>query len=108
MPELPHLQWPVRLVAGHLAVLEQDSLDDVVQCVEVLTNVRAGTFIDTPELGWEDPTFSEGGPSADHLAAAIAEFEPRAAVSIEAGTDPSELSDGTGRLRVSVELTEEG
>lgn len=107
MPELPHLAWPVRLAGTSLAVLEQDSLEEVTQCVAVLASIPAGTYIDTPELGWEDPTFTEGGPSAEHLAAAISEFEPRAAATIEKPSTPSELAAGTGRLRVSVSLTEE-
>jgi hypothetical protein len=54
------LKWPLQLdPAGRLATVEQDSDDDIRQCVEAILRYRVGDRFDRPEMGMADPTFEE-------------------------------------------------
>jgi phage baseplate assembly protein W len=100
-PEVPHLKVPLELADdGSFAVVEQDTIDDVRQCVQVLLHTPLGIRPLAPDIGVEDPTFGMGvDPHA--LAAVLEEQEPRAAVTVLAApVDPS----GEQLLEVHVAL----
>lgn len=103
-PEIPHLAFPLRLTdSGSFAVVEQDTIDDVRQCVHVLLRTPLGVRPLAPEIGVEDPTF-ETGIDGDVLAATLEEQEPRASVTVVAApVDPS----GEQQLEVRVALAGE-
>ena len=99
-PKALHVAWPLRLSAGGLAVVEQDTLDDVTQCVSVLLHTQVGARVLEPDFGIEDPTFSDG-LDVDEVVEAAADYEPRAAIDVIDLVD-----DGTGQsvTRLSVDL----
>lgn len=76
---IPHLTWPVRLDGTGLAQVEQDSLDDIAQCVTVLLSTQVGSRDELPAYGIDDPV---GGRHIDlpSVVAAVGEWEPRAVV----------------------------
>lgn len=80
MARIPQFALPFRVVDGQVAEVEQDSLEDVEQCVEAILRTFVGTLIDDPGLGVPDETFVQQtpAPSADVYIAAIEEAEPRA------------------------------
>jgi phage baseplate assembly protein W len=80
-PEIPHLAFPLRLDGGSFAVVEQDTVEDVRQCVHVLLRTPLGIRPLAPEVGVDDPTFTEG-VDGDALAAQLEEQEPRAVVTV--------------------------
>ncbi len=99
-PSVPHLAMPFALAAdGSAAVVAGDSLADVAQCVSVLIQTFTRSRLVVPDYGIPDPTFA--GPDATAIAAAIATWEPRAAVSIVI-SPPGD--DGVGQLGVQVGL----
>lgn len=99
---VPHFAYPMRISAGRLALVEQDTIDDVRQCVAVLLRTPLGLRPLAPEIGVLDPTFS-AGVDPQELAAQLEQQEERAEVSIEtAGPDAS------GRERVSVRVSLSG
>ena len=84
---VPHLRIPFALdVTGGAAVVEQDSLGEITQCVTQLLGTVIGSRDVVPTYGIPDPTFS--GPSQSEITNAIAAWEPRAAVSVTVTTPP--------------------
>jgi phage baseplate assembly protein W len=102
--EVPHLRWPLRGAAHRLQTVEQDTIDDVRQCVRVLLVTPLGARPLAPEIGVEDPTFT-AGVDAEVLAAELEEMEDRASVTVIADqVDPQGHQD----IRIHVELADAG
>lgn len=95
--ETPHFNLPFSL-DGHNQV-EQDSPDDVAHCVAAILLYRVDYLMALPEFGITDPVFRQGGPNIDEIAAAIAEFEPRAAAEID---DISAILRAAGSIDAAV------
>lgn len=71
---------------GSLETLEQDTQDEVSQCVEVLLSTVEGQRLELPGYGIPDPTFSPV-ISVHEMDARIAEWEPRAIALLDADVD---------------------
>ena len=84
---VPHLRLPLRLTGMALASVEQDTLQDVHQCVDVVRRTLPGERLLAPMVGVEDPTFIGGDPAA--IRGVLEEWEPRARVSVTKTPDPS-------------------
>lgn len=84
--KVPHFAFPFHLEDGRAAVVEQDSVDDVATCVEVLLRTNEGERLEVPEYGLRDLVFQVG---FDHPAirAEIERWEPRASVVIDSAPD---------------------
>lgn len=96
---VPHLAFPLRQAAdGGLAVVEQDTIDDVRQCVHVLLRTPIGARPLAPAVGVDDPTFSSG-VDGDELAARLEDQEPRATVSVSAS-----VVDDTGGQEIEIDV----
>jgi hypothetical protein len=85
-----HFAYPFRWdTTGHAAVNEQDSQEDVVDCVICTILTPRGWRADSPHFGISDPTF--GAPvEVDLLMGEIESDEPRASPilqSVEFGED---------------------
>lgn len=103
MADLPprQLAYPLRLDGGDLAVVEQDTIEEVRQSVFTLVRTPIGARPLAPGVGVDDPTFSEG-VDPDELAALLMDDEtgePRAEVTVTA-----EPIDGTGEQQIRVEV----
>jgi phage baseplate assembly protein W len=88
MATIPHIAYPVKVVNGRLATVEQDSPEDVSKCLLALLSTEIGEREELPEYGILDPSF-QGFDEAD-VRAVVAEWEPRAeevAIDIEADFD---------------------
>lgn len=96
-----HLALPLRVLStGHLATVEQDSVDDVLQCVRVVLGTPQGTRDELPEFGLPDLTFSEGGADVAVIEETLSEWEPRA--DAQARHDDARLEEGVSRVVVEV------
>jgi hypothetical protein len=85
--QVPHLAFPVRLSStGAFAVVEQDSPDEVTQCVAVLVGTVVDQRQELPAYGILDPTFTDGTDIAEVLDA-VATWEPRASAAITSEVD---------------------
>lgn len=83
----PHFAKPFRLgTDGAFAVVEQDSLDDVMQCIEVLVSTEIGSREELPGYGITDPTFTTSVDLSE-IAQAIDDWEDRASVDINQAVD---------------------
>jgi|SRR6185437_3921158 len=79
---VPHLSAMLTLSPdGSFAYVEQDTLDDISQCVEMILSTPKGQRTMIPALGFPDPTF-QYPVDKNQMNQIIQTFEPRADVSI--------------------------
>lgn len=80
MASAPHFAMPFRVENGSVVTVEQDSIEEITQCVEACCHTLIGSRIDAPEYGIPDESFKTQvpNPSAAVYLAAIEEAEPRA------------------------------
>lgn len=83
----PKLAYPFRLSATgrHACIVEADSEDDIMGCLEVLLLTEKGSRSEVPEYGIADQVFRQGGISRDEILAAIRMWEARAEVVLSTG-----------------------
>jgi phage baseplate assembly protein W len=82
----PHLRIPLAFANGKFAVVEQDSPEEIRQCISTVLKTRIGSRIESPNFGVPDELFEllPPNPSAESYIAAIEEWEPRSRVVGEA------------------------
>lgn len=100
MTVVPHFDLPFRFTAGHAAVVEQDSSDDISNCVDAVLLTRIGSRVEMPEFGIPDPTFDIQPIELQGMFAALVEQEPRAYVLID--QEPDRFDQLIAHLTVSV------
>lgn len=77
MPEIPRLALPFRVAGGRAAVVEQDSDQEVLQCVETVMRYRPGDRVAAPDFGVPDQAHQQGGADLVTVADRIEVWEPR-------------------------------
>lgn len=81
MVDIPHFDLPFRFNAnGVVAVVEQDSLADVVNCVTAIMMTPLGTRPEIPTFGVPDLTFEKQPLQLQDLLDSVESNEPRATV----------------------------
>lgn len=96
---IPRLKLPITVTDGRFATVEQDSVDEVAQCVYVVLSYEEGSRPELPDFGIESQLFLQGGVSQDEIRAAVEEWEPRAEVLTESQVEG--LMQQTVRVQVS-------
>ena len=86
MTEIPHFSQPFRFGGPQAAVSEQDSVDEVADCVLTVLVCPFGYRDELPEFGLPDPTFG-GGVDVDEIREVVERWEPRAALLLEERPD---------------------
>jgi phage baseplate assembly protein W len=78
-PELPHISYPfVRdQVTGTVRAIEQDTVEHVMSCEQVIVRHPLGYRIDRPEFGWAWPELDGMPLDLGSLEQALRQFEPR-------------------------------
>lgn len=99
-PAIPKLRVPLQMRNGRLALVEQDSQDNVAACVYALLATERGSRLEDPDFGVEDPTFATMPVDVDEWLEQIAAYEPRAEVQTA-----QEVGDLIGAVLVEVGLT---
>jgi phage baseplate assembly protein W len=102
MPD--RLAWPLRVVDGRLATVEQDSPEDIQQCLKAILLTRIGERPDLPEMGCAELVFGEQPLELDAIREVLARHEPRAAVL--ATTHPDLLDAAIAEIRLEWEPTD--
>lgn len=75
---VPHFSLPFRIVGAAAAVSEQDSVEEIVDCVQAIARCPQGHRVELPDFGVPDQTFRQGGADTTLVQAALARWEPRA------------------------------
>lgn len=84
-----HFAVPFKFGAngGPALVVEQDSDDDIEQCIEAIVRTIRGQRLELPDFGIADPVLQEGGPDIGDISRAIEHWEPRAHTVIDVSDD---------------------
>lgn len=90
MADVPHLRIPLQLASGSLATVDQDTVDDIAQCVTAILQTPLGLSDELPDLGLTEQTFYEGGADVQEIQQQLTDHEPRAQTLV---TDAPELLD---------------
>lgn len=87
MADIPHFNFPFRFSGAHVAVVEQDSMDDVANCVEIIFMTPIGWRPEAPTFGVPDFAFMKQPIGEDFLTDIISSQEPRADVAFTEAPD---------------------
>lgn len=79
-PAIPKFRVPLQLQNGRLALVEQDSEDNVAACVYAILAYERGSRLEDPNFGVDDPSFETVPVDTDEWLEQIAAYEPRAQV----------------------------
>lgn len=105
MTDVPHLAVPLRVQNGQWEYVEQDTEDEVAQCVRNICMFERGYRVEDPDFGIADPTFTIMPIDTSDISAAIEEYEDRAEVDIY--QQISEDGRASIRLEVRIPTSEE-
>lgn len=80
MTSVPHFDLPFRFVGNTVATAEQDTLEDITNCVEAVLRTPQGARVDAVGFGRPDPTFELQPIPLQPLIQVLLDQEPRASV----------------------------
>lgn len=83
MARIPHLKIPLELAGNSFATVEQDSPEDIAQCVKIILRTPFGSRDDVPTMGLTEQRYRAGGPNLAEIERQILEHEPRVDVLVE-------------------------
>lgn len=102
---IPHFALPFRFVNGAAAVNEQNSPEEIRDCVAAIVSYEIGSRPERPDFGVEDEVFEEGGADPSVYLPVIARLEPRA--DLAAVADASKLAAYISGVTIDVEPRQE-
>lgn len=102
MATIPHFAHPFRYVNGSAVVNEQDSLNDIADCVYAVCVTHPGDRTELPDFGITDPTFQQMPLNTAVLQQQIEVWEPRAQILIDAAPDQYDLSVVNAQVNVEI------
>lgn len=104
MADVPHFDLPFRFVGSSFATSEQDSIDDVANCVETILRTRIGFRTWVPEFGSPEYVFKRSPLGTEDIMAIVSAQEPRAELLVQESIDSyDQLID---RLHIEVTAKE--
>lgn len=74
----PKLKVPFEISGKSAAVVEEDSDEEIVQCVIAILRTRPGSRPDDSQMGVPDFAFRQDGADLEVIRAALIKYEPRA------------------------------
>jgi hypothetical protein len=101
MTEIPHFAVPFNFVGTTVAAVEQDTPEEVTQCVYVIAHYHPGDRAELPEFGIPDQVFRPL-TDVDLIRDAVERWEPRSSVALSSDFDLASLVDSV-RLNVEVQ-----
>lgn len=99
MTDIPHFDYPFRLNRNRAQVVEQDSPEDVMNCVQAILKTPIGFRIELPGFGVTEQSLREGGADTSLIRSALDTWEPRARYSLDA----ADIVDLVQQVNVNVE-----
>lgn len=80
---IPHFDFPFRIANGKVVEREQDSLDDIANCVRAILVTSDDFRTDIDDFGLSDMTFNKQPLAAQSIVQDIAVQEPRVSLLID-------------------------
>lgn len=105
MTDVPHFDLPFRFTSPQAAVVEQDSVEEIAECVLATLLCPLGYRVELPEFGVDDPTFSMPGVDLDAVREAVELWEPRAELLLS--QRPDALDELISRVQMHVQVRSE-
>ena len=105
MTDVPHFALPFQFATPQAAVVEQDTIEDVVACCTAILTCPRGYRVELPDFGLPDPTFQTPGVDLDAIAETLDAWEPRASNVIT--EHPDVLDELVRHVQVSVRVRSE-
>jgi len=87
MTDVPHFSLPFQLSKNGAPVVEQDSIDDIVNCVIAISATHIGWRTEAPTFGLPDLGMRRLPLGAEDINNWIANQEPRALLTVEERPD---------------------
>lgn len=84
---LMHFDLPFRFLRGHAVTVDQDSLDDITNCVEAVLRTLKGQRTELPDFGLDDPAFQLQPINLQAITNAVLAQEPRASMLLDQAPD---------------------
>lgn len=78
--DTPHFALPLRYVNGSAVVNQQDSMEDIADCVEAICLTHPGDRAEWPEFGVTDLTFAQQPLPLSVVISQIETFDDRARI----------------------------
>jgi phage baseplate assembly protein W len=101
--EIPHIAFPFsRGTDGKVAVVEQDTVEHVMSCENVIVRCPLGFRVERPEFGWPFPEFQTAPLDLEALKKALDTFEPRGHADVTQWRDEAEQA--TQHVQIDVEV----
>lgn len=100
MADSHDLALPVRVQDGTFVTVEQGSLDDIAQRVEVLLRTPLGWLASEPDFGVTDQSHQAGGVDVTEVEEQIATWVPDADALVE--QDPDALNEALAIVGVRI------
>lgn len=85
--ETPHFDFPFAIHGSSVTVVEQDTLDDITNCITVIILTHVGWRPEAPRFGTPDYTFKKQPIGKDFILQILQAQEPRAALMIQESPD---------------------
>ena len=76
----PKIKMPFKIVGTGIALIEQDTIEEIAQCVYTVLATEIGSRDEEPEFGITDQAHRKLGADFAEMEQAIDEWEPRATV----------------------------
>jgi phage baseplate assembly protein W len=92
MTDIPHFALPLRYLNGKPVVNEQDSVEDIADCVYAVCVTNPGDREEMPDFGLLDMTFDQEPLPTAAAVNQITAWEPRAQILIDAAPDRFDAS----------------
>lgn len=87
MPDIAQIAFPVRVVNGQVAVVEQGSVEDAASQVHVLVLTPQGWLSSNPDFGLYEQAHLAGGADGPEIERQIADYVPDAEAAVEEDRD---------------------
>jgi hypothetical protein len=99
--DTPHFAFPMRRAPdGSVAVVEQETVDEIEACVLAIVYTRAGQLDDQPDFGISEYTFMQQPISREQVVEEILRTEERATLLVE--EEPDRFDVLVDRLTITI------
>ena len=104
--DVPHFNYPFILGSDGANVVEQDTIDDIANCVVAILSTHVGWRDEVPAFGVPDYAMRKQPIGADDIQARVSEQETRALVIVSERVDRADkLID---RINVGIDISMKG
>jgi phage baseplate assembly protein W len=103
--QIPHFSQPFRFGGPQAAVVEQDSIDEIADCVLSVLACPLGFRVELPEFGSPDLAFQTQPVDTASVQALVETWEPRASTLFS--QQPDALDELVARVQLNVSIRTE-